>query len=99
MLRYRAGKPQVILPTWLDTYDMADRTEYLGNGLWGNRKSCPHWTSQELSAVFVEVFLSPRHNDYTKKALQLSGICLEKGPGRDVAAQKILELLCKPQKD
>ncbi|WWD22299.1 hypothetical protein CI109_106790 [Kwoniella shandongensis] len=49
------GIPQVLLPAWFDCFDFANRVEYFGIGLWGNRQSAPNCTYSELCAALLTV--------------------------------------------
>jgi hypothetical protein len=40
---------------WVDLYDFAVRTGFLGIGVWGNEKSAPNWTAEELGESFLRV--------------------------------------------
>ncbi|KAL2848801.1 hypothetical protein BJY01DRAFT_233777 [Aspergillus pseudoustus] len=51
----RAGVPQVILPVWYDTYDFAQRVEYLGVGVWGSKMSAPAINGPELGKAIIRV--------------------------------------------
>ncbi|CAM1508913.1 Fc.00g026520.m01.CDS01 [Cosmosporella sp. VM-42] len=87
-----AGVPQVILPSWLDCYDFANRAELLGIGRWGSKQGCPRWIESELAPILIEVVLD-QNAEYTARSRVLADICLQNGGGRATAADQILEML------
>ena len=50
MTRYtnRFGVPQVILPLWFDTYNIAVSAEHLSIGIYANRGVAPHVDAQDV---------------------------------------------------
>ncbi|KAI9374039.1 hypothetical protein BJX61DRAFT_532705 [Aspergillus egyptiacus] len=50
----RAGVPQVILPTWFDTFDYAARIEYLGVGVWGNKETAPEFKGPDVGEALMQ---------------------------------------------
>ncbi|KAJ3547461.1 hypothetical protein NM208_g1497 [Fusarium decemcellulare] len=86
------GVPQVILPSWLDCYDFANRAELLGIGRWGSKKGCPRWIESELTSVLIDVVLD-KNAEYMAKARSLAEVCGRNGGGRSAAADEVLRLL------
>ncbi|KAI9713657.1 MAG: hypothetical protein M1812_006629 [Candelaria pacifica] len=88
-----AGVPQIILPMWLDLYDFAERAEYLGVGLMGNRRAAPTVDPVELSDVLLTV-VGQEGKEETSIAMRdrakvLAKIAQQKG-GRGLACEAIL---------
>ena len=86
-----AGVPQVVLPVWADTYDYADRVEWLGIGLWGNRKAAPRAEAVELEMSMARIVSSSDADGFKRRARELAA---ETGvdKGRRRAAERVLEL-------
>ena len=82
----------MVLPMWVDLYDFAVRAEFLGIGVWGNEKSAPNWTAEELGESFLRV-LGDGHGaaSIRQKARELGWIS-QKDPGRIRAAWEISKL-------
>jgi hypothetical protein len=90
---YSAGKPQIILPMWVDLYDFATRVEYLGIGLWPTKASAPSWNATELGAAMVRIVEdSEESRAMRRRAEELKELC-RKNQGRKVAAKRILEMM------
>jgi UDP:flavonoid glycosyltransferase YjiC (YdhE family) len=87
----RAGIPQIVLPCWLDTYDFAERVEFLGIGIHGSRGRSPLVDAKQLGRAFLEVVMNKRGKAMAQKAKKLAEIVASYG-GREAAAEKILEL-------
>ncbi|OBT64999.1 hypothetical protein VE03_05701 [Pseudogymnoascus sp. 23342-1-I1] len=88
-----AGKPHIVLPMWVDLYDFATRVEYLGIGLWPNKKSAPYWNATELGAAMVEIVEDGEvSREMRRKTKELGELC-RKNQGRKVAAGKIIEMI------
>ncbi|KAL2808805.1 hypothetical protein BJX63DRAFT_424316 [Aspergillus granulosus] len=68
----RAGVPQVILPVWYDTYDFAQRVEYLGVGLWGSKTSAPAINGPELGEALIRVLHSEESSSMQEKAKSIA---------------------------
>lgn len=47
--------PQILLPQWIDLYDYAVRTEWLGHGLYANKGCAPALDLYQLSEAFLHV--------------------------------------------
>ncbi|GAQ06596.1 hypothetical protein ALT_3917 [Aspergillus lentulus] len=92
----RAGVPQVILPTWFDTYDFAARVEWLKIGVWANRKTAPAINGKHLGRALIRVLAS---NDSPRIFANANALAAQLGPqeGRVVACEKIIEVI-KAQK-
>ena len=87
------GVPQIILPCWLDTFDFANRVEYLGIGVYGSRKSAPRVESKELSRALMRVMGDGEEAARLKaKAEELAQIVGKVG-GRVKACDRIIEIL------
>ncbi|EJT74266.1 hypothetical protein GGTG_08109 [Gaeumannomyces tritici R3-111a-1] len=86
-----AGVPHVVLGVWMDTYDFANRAEYLGIGIWGNKRSKPGCRPEELGPALVDVLMGPRSAQMKLKAAELARLCASNGGGREMAARTILD--------
>jgi UDP:flavonoid glycosyltransferase YjiC (YdhE family) len=98
----RTGVPHVVLPLWWDCFDFATRAEYLGIGVWGNRKAGIKFGVEELSRSIIEVVdqRAEKGKLIAQKAKKL-GFVMGYYRGRETAAEKIMELVedpkfCKP---
>jgi UDP:flavonoid glycosyltransferase YjiC (YdhE family) len=79
----------MVLPMWVDLYDYATRVEWLGIGVWGNQKSAPYWTADELGVAFQKVLGDgATAKSIRKKAAEL-GRLSKRDPGRFVAAREL----------
>jgi hypothetical protein len=82
----------MVLPMWVDLYDFAVRAEYLGIGVWGNKKAAPYWTAEELLASFLRVLDGGEEAiSISEKAKEL-GRSAQKEPGRIRAANELAKL-------
>jgi len=91
------GVPQVVLPVWVDLYDFATRAEWLGIGIWGNKKAAPSWSSEELSASILRTLGDGEEATRIRKnARDLADFIEKKGVGRSLAAQEIANLARLP---
>lgn len=90
-MKSRAGVPQVVLPVWFDTYDFAARVEYLGIGVYGNRKTAPAVNGRELGSALNRVLASGESEVMLQKAKMIASK-LGGDEGRVVACEKILTL-------
>lgn len=88
-----AGIPQVVLPCWLDTFDFANRVEYLGVGVYGSRKAAPRVERAELSAALMRVLGNGEEASKMKSKAKELGDRANKTGGRVKAVEKIEELL------
>ncbi|KXH57228.1 hypothetical protein CNYM01_12579 [Colletotrichum nymphaeae SA-01] len=88
------GVPHLILATWLDLYNYAARVEQVGIGIWGNRKSAPGFSLDELSDALLRLVdagpesVAKRDN---ARAIQQT----LRRPGRDIAADEIARLAAR----
>ncbi|RDA85834.1 hypothetical protein CP532_5759 [Ophiocordyceps camponoti-leonardi (nom. inval.)] len=85
-----AGVPHVVLPQWTDTYDYAERVEFLGIGRMGNRSTKPRWTAPEVAAALMHVLSGEASTDINTKAKALAKLCQDRGSGAANAARAIL---------
>ncbi|RCI09209.1 hypothetical protein L249_1521 [Ophiocordyceps polyrhachis-furcata BCC 54312] len=85
-----AGVPHVVLPQWTDTYDYAERVEFLGIGRLGNRSTMPRWTALEVAAALIHVLSGEASTDIKTKAKALAKLCQDRGSGAANAARAIL---------
>lgn len=89
---HRAALPQVILAQWYDLYDNANRAEYRGIGIYGNRGVAPDIDADEFATALSRIVgPSPEAEGYRSKAAEISGLCRAAG-GRKAAVDRILEL-------
>lgn len=85
--------PQVILPCWLDTWDFANRVEWLGIGVYGSRTAAPSVQAGELSRALLKVLGNDSEaSSMRKKAKELAAVSAVPG-GRRKACEKIIEIL------
>jgi hypothetical protein len=88
-----AGVPQIILPCWLDTFEFANRVEYLGIGIYRSRTAAPRVEAGEVSRALMRVLGDGEEAlSMMQKAKQLAEISGRVG-GRVKACEKIVELL------
>lgn len=93
MAWFRSGVPQVVLPVWYDTYDFANRVEYLGIGLWASKATAPFVNADEFSqAVMAVVDQGEEGRRRRVRARELGEIC-QKAGGREKACAKLIELI------
>ncbi|KAK2868065.1 hypothetical protein FQN49_003200, partial [Arthroderma sp. PD_2] len=90
------GVPHVVLPSWTDCYEYAQRVEYLGIGRVGARKKVPQVEARELSRELLSVLDGEESQSMKHRAQELAAICKERGDGADAVAHKMLELAQKP---
>lgn len=89
----RFGIPQIVLPIWCDTYDFANRVEYLGIGIWANKTVAPHVRADELRRAMTAVLEDGEKGERRRaRARELGELCGKAG-GRKKACAKILELI------
>ena len=88
-----AAVPQVILPCWLDTFDFANRVEWLGIGVYGSRGAAPGVQAGELSRALMRVLGDGKEGAMMKvKARELAELAGKAG-GRRKACEKIIEFM------
>ncbi|KJZ78298.1 hypothetical protein HIM_02336 [Hirsutella minnesotensis 3608] len=86
-----AGVPQVILPLWVDLYNFAQISEYLGVGVWPNKKSAPVFDPRALSQGYLRTLTGDSAAAMRRKARELSEVAAQYG-GRDAAAAIVAEM-------
>lgn len=88
----------MVLPMWWDCFDFAARAEYLGIGVWGNRKAGFEFGVEELSRSIIEVAdqRAEKGKLIAQKAKKL-GFVMGYYRGRGAAAEKIMELVDDPK--
>ena len=86
------GVSQLVLAVSFDHYDFAVRAELLGIGVWGNRKSAPNWTAEELGTVFLKVLGDGEEAISIHKKARDLGRIFQREPGRLRAAREIAKL-------
>lgn len=84
--------PQVILPCWLDTWDFANRVEWLGIGVYGSHNAAPSVEAEELSRALMKVLANIDAVLMRAKAKELAAVSAVPG-GRRKACEKIVEIL------
>jgi UDP:flavonoid glycosyltransferase YjiC (YdhE family) len=91
---YRTGIPQVLLPAWYDCYDYATRVEYLGIGIYGNKKVAPNVEKEEFANAVLRVIGEKKgvETQFSVKAKELGVVCRKSG-GRKKVAEMISELV------
>ncbi|TRM62784.1 hypothetical protein BD626DRAFT_403258 [Schizophyllum amplum] len=87
-----AGKPQVILAQWSDTYYNAVAAEYRGIGVYGNKTCAPAVDAEEFSSALRRVTSGEESARFKARADQVGVRCREAG-GRRFAANVVLALL------
>lgn len=91
LLSIRAGVPQVVLPTWFDTFDFAHRAEFCGIGVWGSRNSAPAISGVDLGQALIRVLASEESIGLADRAKKVAAQL--EGEGRVVACEKIIDLI------
>jgi UDP:flavonoid glycosyltransferase YjiC (YdhE family) len=86
------GIPQMVLPMWADLYENAVRAEFLGIGVWGNKKAAPNWAAEELGEAFLRVLGDGEEAVKIRKKAHDLGRVFQKDPGRVRAAREIAKL-------
>ncbi|TRM62800.1 glycosyltransferase family 1 protein [Schizophyllum amplum] len=88
----RAGKPQVVLAQWVDTYYNAVAAEYAGLGVYGNKSCAPDVSSTELSLALKRATSGEDAARMRERAGEVAVKCCEAG-GRQRAADIVVGLL------
>ncbi|KAF3760397.1 family 1 glycosyltransferase [Cryphonectria parasitica EP155] len=86
----RFGVPQVILGAWWDTYEYAARVEYLGIGVFANKKAAPRAKTAELQKALLRAVSD---DNMRAKANDLAAVCKRYGEGRVRARDRIREFI------
>ncbi|CAN8095890.1 unnamed protein product [Discula destructiva] len=86
-----AGVPQVILPLWMDLYNLAMLAEETGVGVYASRGSAPDWTVDGLVKAFERVLDDEQARTMRDKSAILSARAKER-PGREIAADVVADL-------
>ncbi|KAI9568651.1 hypothetical protein HD554DRAFT_2021844 [Boletus coccyginus] len=87
-----SGIPHIVLPVWYDTYDYAQRAEYLNIGIFGNRAFAPGVGAEEFGKALVRVSGdSEEAVKFKTSAKRLRELCRAKGNGRELASAAILK--------
>ncbi|KAJ3557699.1 hypothetical protein NM688_g1330 [Phlebia brevispora] len=88
-----AGVPQILLPQWLDLYEYAVRTEWLGHGIYANKGAPAQIDPFQLSDAFIRVLSDGPGEEGTlmkAKAVELSKAC-KRGGGVETVARTLLK--------
>ncbi|KXH42941.1 hypothetical protein CSIM01_01695 [Colletotrichum simmondsii] len=88
------GVPHLILATWLDLYNYAARVEQVGIGVWGNRKSAPSFSLDELSDALLRL-VDGGPESVTKRDNARAVQQTLRRPGRDIAADEVARLAAR----
>ncbi|KAG6379763.1 hypothetical protein JVT61DRAFT_10300 [Boletus reticuloceps] len=87
-----SGVPHIVLPVWFDTYDYAQRAEFLNIGIFGNRTCAPGVRAEEFGKALVRVTGdSEEAVQLRMSAKHLKEVCRAKGTGRKLACAAILK--------
>lgn len=77
---------------WLDLYDMAVRAEYVGIGIYGNKKFAPDIQAVEFEGAVSRLLRPGEELDgFRMRAKTVAEAC-RKGGGKKRAVDKILEI-------
>lgn len=88
-----AGLPQIILAQWYDLYDMAVRVEYLGIGIYGNKRVAPGIEAVEFgTAVARLVGAGKESGEFRARAKAVAEACRNAGGKRRVV-DKLTEIV------
>ena len=93
-----AGVPQILLPQWLDLYEYAVRTEWLGHGIYANKGYPAQIDALELSDAFVRVLQDGPGEPgalMRAKAKQIADAC-KQGGGVETVAKTLLNAARSP---
>jgi len=83
-----------MLPQWIDTYEYVTKVEYLGIGIYGNKKVAPIVEKEEFGNALLEIVGDKKGAEtrFGAKAKELGAICKSSG-GRKRVAEMISELV------
>ena len=96
---YSAGVPQIILPQWLDLYEYAVRTEWLGHGIYANKGRPAEIDALQLADAFVRVLADEPGEEgalLRAKAREIAEAC-KRGGGVDTVAETLLDHATNPR--
>jgi UDP:flavonoid glycosyltransferase YjiC (YdhE family) len=83
--------PHVILPLWIDLYNFATTSEYLGIGVWPGKETAPEWEAESLAEGFMQALTGETAASMREKAKALAKVAESYG-GRDTAAAEVAKL-------
>ena len=88
----RSGVPHIVLPVWFDTYDYAQRAEFLNIGIFANKTCAPGVGAEEFGKALVRVTGdSVEAGKLRTSAKHLKELCRAKRNGRELACAAILK--------
>ena len=88
----RSGVPHIVLPVWFDTYDYAQRAEFLNIGIFGNKTCAPGVRAEEFGKALVRVTGdSVEAGKLRTSAKHLKELCRAQGNGRELVSAAILK--------
>lgn len=76
---------------WVDHYNFATTTEYLGIGIWPGKDVAPFWDPETLSEAYLRVLTGDERSSMEEKAKALSKIAVSYG-GRNKSAANVAAL-------
>jgi UDP:flavonoid glycosyltransferase YjiC (YdhE family) len=85
--------PQIILAQWYDLYDMATRAEYLGIGIYGNKKVAPDIEAVEFGAAVARLVQPGKESEGFKARAKVVAEACRKAGGKRTAVDKIIEII------
>ncbi|KAG8214161.1 hypothetical protein J3R82DRAFT_10936 [Butyriboletus roseoflavus] len=87
-----SGIPHIVLPVWLDTYDHANRAEFLSIGIFGNKTCAPSVRAEEFGKALVRVTGDTEEaGKFRRSAKRLKELCRARGNGRELSSMVILK--------
>ncbi|KAF8555816.1 UDP-Glycosyltransferase/glycogen phosphorylase [Imleria badia] len=87
-----SGIPHIVLPVWYDTYDYAQRAEFLNIGIFGSKTSAPGVHAEEFGKALMRVTGdSEEAVKLRMSAKHLKELCRARGNGRELASAAILK--------
>ncbi|KAF2110238.1 family 1 glycosyltransferase [Lophiotrema nucula] len=87
-----AGVPHVVLPLWVDHYNIAALVSYLNIGMIGCQESTPQWTSECLASSITSVIDESGKSKVIRDNSKRLGRISKASPGRVGAAKVIADL-------
>ena len=67
------------------------RVEWLGIGIWGNRRTAPGWTTLELEEAFLAALGDGKEGQAMRAKAKELAASIRGTPGREVAAKAIID--------